>query len=147
MKSRFLIIILNFFYFSNLHAEIFKANLQCDIELNGKFLATKTFPLDSTKPDGYLDYFDKNIVEFHESIPMDSTNNRWTIIFYHIDRFSGTGQVVVSNEINAKQLLQHINSEKKLKGIYKRNRHYRLKQGLDQKLRGTAICTSAKKSF
>ena len=64
MKSRFLIIILNFFYFSNLHAEIFKANLQCDIELNGKFLATKTFPLDSTKPDGYLDYFDKNIVQF-----------------------------------------------------------------------------------
>ena len=147
MKSRFLIIILNFFYFSNLHAEIFKANLQCDIELNGKFLATKTFPLDSSKNDGYLDYVDDSIVEFHESIPMDSSNDKWTILYYHIDRFSGTGRVDVSNQINAKQLLKHINDEKKKRGIHRRNRHLRLKAGLDDSYSGRATCFAAKKSF
>ena len=147
MKKFFIIIITNFFINSVSNAEIFKANLQCDIELNGKFLATKTFPLDSTKRDGYLTYHDETIVEFHESIPMDATNNKWTIMFYHIDRFSGTGNVDVSNQINAKQLLKFLNEEKKIKGLKKRNPHYRLEQGLDGSLLGTAKCYAAKKSF
>ena len=147
MKKFFIIIISNFFIISVSNAEIFKANLQCDIELNGKFLATKTFPLDSTKSDGYLTYHDETIVEFHESIPMDATNNNWTIMFYHIDRYSGTGKVEVSNQINAKQLLKYLEGEKKIKGSKKRNAHFRLEQGMDTSYDGRAKCSAAKKSF
>ena len=147
MKKFFIIIITNFFINSVSNAEIFKANLQCDIELNGKFLATKTFPLDSTKKDGYLTYHDETIVEFHESIPMDATNNKWTIMFYHIDRYSGTGKVEVSNQINAKQLLKYLEGEKKFKGSKKRNAHFRLEQGMDKSYDGRAKCSAAKKSF
>ena len=147
MKKFFILIILNLSFFSVLNAKQFKTNLQCDIELNGKFLATKTFPLDSSKNDGYLDYVDDSIVEFHESIPMDSSNDKWTILYYHIDRFSGTGRVDVSNQINAKQLIKHINDEKKKRGIHKRNRHLRLGAGLDKSYSGRAKCSAAKKSF
>ncbi len=147
MKKYFIIIILNLFYSSFVNAEILKINLQCDIELNGQFLATKTFELDSTRNDSYLNYHDDSIVEFHESIPMDSSNDKWTIMFYHIDRYSGTGKVEVSNEINGKQLLKYLNGEKRLRGIKRRNAHFRLEQGIDETYDGRAKCSAAKKSF
>ena len=147
MKKYFIIIILSLFYSTFLNAKILKINLQCDIELNGEFLATKTFELDSSKKGGYLTYHDDSIVEFHENIPMDSTNDKWTIMFYHIDRYSGTGKVEVSNQINAKQLLKYLEGEKKFKGSKKRNAHFRLEQGMDKSYDGRAKCSAAKKSF
>ena len=139
--------ILSLFYSSFVNAKILKIKLQCDIELNGEFLATKTFELDSSKEGGYLDFYNDSIVEFHENIPMDSTNDKWTLMFYHIDRYSGTGKVEVSNQINAKQLIKYLNGEKKLKGSKKRNAHFRLEQGMDTSYDGRAKCSAAKKSF
>ncbi len=147
MKKYFIIIILSFLYSSFVNAKMLKIKLQCDIELNGKFLATKTFELDSSKKGGYLTYHDDSIVEFHENIPMDSTNDKWTIMFYHIDRYSGTGKVEVSKQINGKQLLKYLKGEEKLKGFKKRNAHFRLEQGMDTSYDGRAKCSAAKKSF
>ena len=59
---------------------------QCDIELNGKFLASRN-SIKSTKSDGYLTYHDETIVSC-ESIPMDATNNKWTINFIILIKFS-----------------------------------------------------------
>ena len=150
MKKFFIItffIIINLFYTSILFAERLKINLQCDITLDGEFLSTKTFELDSTKSGGFLSYYDESIVEFNETIPLDSTNDKFRIMYYHIDRFSGSGQVLVSNQVNADQFLKYYNKIKKLQGINKRNVHYHLKQGMDDSLTGRAQCFSAKKSF
>ena len=114
------ILVLSLLWCNISFAERFKINLECTLFIKGEYFATKTFILDSNESGGYLDYVNDSIVEFHESIPTEE-KNAWLLIFYHVDRFSGKGNLTIIEEITDAQIIKFSDKIKNKKGLDRRS--------------------------
>ena len=120
MKKLLGIVVLGLLWCNISFAERFKINLECTLFIKGEYFATKTFILDSNDSGSFLDYVNESIVEFHESIPIEE-KDAWILIFYHVDRFSGKGNLTITEEINDAQLIKFSDKIENKKGLDRRS--------------------------
>ena len=119
----------------------FKMELTCDLFHNNKKFTSKTWPLDTNKKDGYLNYADDTIIEWHESIPVNEEPLMWVAMFYHVNRYTGEGHWDSTKEIKNKEFISSFLQ----KNLIRRNAHLLLKKHLE--LDGEIFCKETDKKF
>tara|TARA_B100001057_G_C22764002_1_gene916997 strand:+ start:1021 stop:1461 length:441 start_codon:yes stop_codon:yes gene_type:complete len=119
----------------------FKTELTCDLFHNDKKFTTKTWPLDTSIKNGYLNYVDNTIIEWHESIPVNEEPLIWIAMFYHVNRYTGEGHWDSTREIKNEVYLSSFLT----KDLIRRSAHLYLKEYLD--LEGTIRCRETDKKF
>ena len=127
--------------FASEYKTSFKTELTCDLFHNDKKFTTKTWSLDTNKKDGFLNYVDNTIIEWHESIPVNEDPLIWVAMFYHVNRYTGDGHWDSTKEIENKEYLSSFLS----KNLIRRNAHLLLKKHLD--LDGEISCRETDKKF
>ena len=137
-----------FFCFFKLYSSLawgyevkFKSKITCDLFLDDKKFTTKTWPLDTDKDGGYLNWATDTIIEWHESIVTSENPLKWRAMFYHVDRYSGKGNWKGTTELdNAFYLKNFLNKNSK-----RRNADLLLKNFID--LSGDISCREENKKF
>ena len=119
----------------------FKTELTCDLFHNNKKFTSKTWSLDTNNKDGYLNYVDNTLIEWHESIPVNEEPLIWVAMFYHVNRYTGEGHWDSTKEIRNEEYL----SSFLRKNLIRRNAHLLLKEHLN--LKGEISCKETDKKF
>ena len=143
-----LILYFLFFCFFKLYSSLawgfevnFKSKITCDLFHDGKKFTTKTWPLDTDKDGGHLNWATDTILEWHESIATSENPLKWRAMFYHVDRYSGKGSWKATTELdNDFYLKNFLNKNQK-----RRNADLLLKNFTD--LSGNISCREENKKF
>tara|TARA_Y100000591_G_C21560324_1_gene558241 strand:- start:99 stop:539 length:441 start_codon:yes stop_codon:yes gene_type:complete len=119
----------------------FKSEITCDLFYNEKKFTTKTWPLSTDKDDGYLNWATDTILEWHESIAVSQDPLKWSVLFYHVDRYSGQGNWKATTELSNDFFMENFLN----KNLIRRDADLLLEKHLD--LSGIVSCREENKKF